>query len=58
MKVTRSFLHRRTNQGGHAGKGAGEKSSLAFAMGKKMGRGFLYGLEALDPTDSDMLEKL
>ena len=58
MKVTRSFLHRRTNQGGHAGKAEGMKRPLAFAMAKKMRRHFLYGLEALDVNDANFLEKM
>jgi hypothetical protein len=57
VKIVKSFLHRRTNQGGHAGKGEGEKRSLAFAVSKFMRRRFLYALEALS-NDNDLLKQM
>ena len=57
VKVIKAFIHRRTNQGGHAGKGEGSKRGLDFAVQKMMRRRLLWVLEALS-EDTEFIKSM
>ena len=56
VKTVKSFLHRRSNHGGHAGRGQG-KRGLDFAAQKLMRRRLLWVLEALS-GDKDLIDNM
>lgn len=52
VKTLNSFLHRRSNHGGHAGKRSGSKFSLAASVKKFILRRFAWTYEALSQDNS------
>jgi len=55
VRTLNSFIHRRSNHGGHAGNKAGDRFSLAKSVKKFILRRFAWTYEALS-QDKELME--
>jgi hypothetical protein len=52
VKTINTFVHRRSNHGGHSGKVVGQKHSLGHSVRKFMLRRFAWTYEAFSPIEN------
>ena len=57
MGVTRAYISRRTNRGGHAGRVAGQKRSIAESVEDVMIRRVAWTLAESSPNSEEVLDE-